>query len=70
MYKASGDDEVRDFWRQILSSERIASTTFQHIPVILNLLEGGSKQLCRFVPGEVSDTFLSKTRVVFDRPSH
>ena len=54
--KASGDDKVRDFWRQILSSERIAGTTFQHIPVILNLLEGGSEQLRRCVPGEASDT--------------
>ena len=45
-----------DFWRQILSSERIAGTTFQHLQVILNLLEGGSEQLCRCVPGEVSDT--------------
>ena len=54
--KASGDDKVRDFWRQILSSERIAGTTFQHIPVILNLLEGDSEQLRRCVPGEASDT--------------
>ena len=45
-----------DFWRQILSSERIAGTTFQHLQVILNLLEGGSEQLCRCVPGEASDT--------------
>ena len=28
--KASGDNKVRDFWRQILSSERIAGTNFQH----------------------------------------
>ena len=30
--------------------------TFQYIPVILNLLEGGSEQLRRCVPGEASDT--------------
>ena len=54
--KASGDDKVRDFWRQILSSERLSGTTFQYIPVILNLLEGGSEQLRRCVPGEASDT--------------
>ena len=47
--------KVRDFWRQILSSERIARTTFQHLQVILNLLEGGSEQLRRCVPGEASD---------------
>ena len=45
-----------DSWRQILSSERIAGTTFQHLQVILNLLEGGSEQLRRCVPGEASDT--------------
>ena len=45
-----------DFWRQILSSERIAGTTFQHLRVILNLLEGGSEQLRRCVPEEASDT--------------
>ena len=45
-----------DFWRQILSSERIAGTTFQHLRVILNLLKGGSEQLRRCVPGEASDT--------------
>ena len=53
--KVSGDDKVRDFWRHILSSERMAGTTFQHLWVILNLLEGGSEQLCRCVPGEASD---------------
>ena len=37
-------------------SERIAGATFQHLRVILNLLEGGSEQLCRCVPGEASDT--------------
>ena len=45
-----------DFWRQILSSERIAGTTFQYLQVILNLLEGGSEQLRRCVAGEASDT--------------
>ena len=44
-----------DFWRQILSSERIAGTTFQHLRVILNLLEGDSEQLHHCVPGEASD---------------
>ena len=53
-------------WRRILSSERIAGTTFQHLQVILNLLESGSEQLRRCVPGEASDT----TRVVFDRQSN
>ena len=52
--KASGDKKVRDLWRQILSSERIAGTTFQHLRVILNILESGSEQLCRCVPGEAS----------------
>ena len=55
--------KVRDFWRQILSSERIAGTIFQHLQVILNLLEGGSEQLRRCVPGEASDTrFYSRPR--------
>ena len=54
--KASGDDKLRDFWRQILSSEMIVGTTFQHLRVILNLLEGGSEQLRRCVPREASDT--------------
>ena len=53
--KVSGDDKVRDFWCQILSSERIVGTTFQHLWVILNLLEGGSDQLRHCVPGEASD---------------
>ena len=35
---------------------KIAGTTFQHLRGILNLLEGGSKQLRRCVPGEASDT--------------
>ena len=39
-----------------MSSERIAGTFFQHIPVILNLFEGGSEQLRHCVPGEASDT--------------
>ena len=57
------NDKVRDFWHQILSSERIAGTTFQHLRVILNLLEGGSEQLHRCVPGEASDTcFYPKPR--------
>ena len=43
------------FWRQILSLERIAGTTFQHLRVILNLLKGSSEQLCRCVPGKASD---------------
>ena len=61
--KASGDDKVHDFWRQILSSERIAGTTLQHLRVILNLLEDGSEQLLRCVPGEASDTrFYPKPR--------
>ena len=51
------------FWHQILSSERIAVTTFQHLWIILNLLEGGSEQLSHCVPGEASDTcFYSKPR--------
>ena len=54
---------VRDFWRQILSLERIAGTTFQHLQIILNLLEGGSEQLRHCVPGEASDMcFYSKPR--------
>ena len=65
--KASSDDKVRDFRpqirRQILSSERIAGTTVQHLRVILNLLEGGSERLRRCVPGEASDTrFYPKPR--------
>ena len=52
----SGDDKVRDFWCQILSSERIAGTTFQRLQIILDLLEGGSEQLRHCVPGEASDT--------------
>ena len=61
--KPSGDDKVRDIWRQILSSERIAGTIFQHVRVILNLLEGGLEQPRRCVPGEASDTrFYSKPR--------
>ena len=61
--KASGNDKVCDFWRQILSSERIAGTSFQHLRIKLNLLEGGSEQLRRCVPGEVSDTcFYPKPR--------
>ena len=59
----SDNDKVRDFMCQILSSERIAGTTFQHLQVILNLLEGGSEQLHHCVPGEVSDTrFYPKPR--------
>ena len=59
----SGDDKVCDFWRQILFSERTAGTTFQHLQVILNLLEGSSKQLRCCVPGEASDTrFYPKPR--------
>ena len=46
---------VRDFWRQILSSERIGGTIFQHIPVILNLFEGGWERLRRCVPEEASE---------------
>ena len=59
----SGDNKVCDFWCQILSSERIASTTYQHLRVILNLLEGSSEQLRRCEPGEASDTrFYPKPR--------
>ena len=69
--KAGGDDKVRDFWRQILSSERIAGIAFEHLWVILNLLEGGSEQLRRCVPGEVSNMrFYPKPGLVFDRPSN
>ena len=57
---ASDDNKVCNFWRQILSSERIAGTTFQHLRV---LLEGGSEQLHCCVPGEASDTrFYPKPR--------
>ena len=60
---ASGDDKVRNFWRQILSSERMAGTTFQHLRVILSLLEGGSEQFRRCMPGEASDAcFYPKPR--------
>ena len=38
--------------------QRIAGTTFQHLWVILNLLEGCSEQLRRCVPGGASDTCL------------
>ena len=54
--KASGDDKVHDVCYQILSSDRIAGTTFQHLRVTLNLLEGGSKQLHHCVSGEARDT--------------
>ena len=47
--------KFHDFWCQVLSSERTAGTTFQHLQVILNLLEGSSKQLRCSVPGEASD---------------
>ena len=58
--KASGDNKVRHFWSHGLSSERIAGTTFQHLRVILDLLE---EQLRRCVPGEASDTcFYPKPR--------
>ena len=53
--KVSGNYELCDFWRQILFSGRTAGTTFQNLPVILNLLEGGLKQLCHCVPGKASD---------------
>ena len=44
-----------DFWGQILSSERIAGTTFQHLRAIPNLLEGSSEKLCCCVTGEGRD---------------
>ena len=43
----------------------IAGTNFQHLRVILNLLEGGSEQLRRCVPGEASDTRSSRPVPVF-----
>ena len=43
--KASGDDKVHDFWYQILSSDRIAGKSFQHLWVILNLLEGATSSV-------------------------
>ena len=60
---ASGNDKVRNFWRQILSSERMAGTTFQHLRVILSLLEGGLEQFRCCMPGEASDaSFYPKPR--------
>ena len=60
---ASGDNKVCDFWRQILSSERIAGTTFQHLSTGNTQLEGSSEQLRRCVPGEANDTrFYPKAR--------
>ena len=37
--------------------QRIAGTIFQHLLVILNLLEGSLEQLRHCVPGEASDTY-------------
>ena len=45
-----------DLWHQILSSEKIAGITVQHLQVILNLLEGDLEQLLCCVPGEASVT--------------
>ena len=46
-----------------MSPERIAGTTFQHLRVILNLLEGRSEQLRHCVPREAGDTrFYQKPR--------
>ena len=58
MYSILSRAATRKFviWHQILSTGRIAGTTFQHLQIILNLLEGGSEQFRRCVPGEVSDT--------------
>ena len=53
--RAGGSDKVRDFWRQMLSSVRIISTSSQRVRIIFNLLEGGSKRLRRCMPGEASD---------------